>query len=283
MYIGLCIDCDLIKQKLTFRPSNFFLNLFLNKSYKLLIFIIIMGFWPVVLNVLKNSDIIILIADARMPEITKNSEIIRKAELMNKKIILVYNKVDLISKKDFEDLKNKGDFFISCISKRGVNQLREFLENYGGGTLRVGIVGYPNTGKSSLINLLTRSNEKVSHISGTTKKTKWIRTGRLRIMDSPGVIPFSDSSSKAAIASAKDAHKIKNPENVALKIIDFLLKKNKKIIENFYQASGNSSYDIFLKIGKKKGYLLKKGEIDERRTAIKIIEDWQRGKISMNI
>jgi ribosome biogenesis GTPase A len=39
------------------------------------------------------------------------------------------------------------------------------------------------------------------------------------------------------------------------------------------------SYSILLEIGKKKHMLLKKGEIDERRAAILVLEDWHKGKI----
>jgi len=51
-----------------------------------------MGFWPIVLNVLKNSDVVLLLVDARMPEITRNSEIIDKVERMKgKRLVIVFN------------------------------------------------------------------------------------------------------------------------------------------------------------------------------------------------
>jgi hypothetical protein len=247
-----------------------------------------MGFWKVVLNVLKNSDVIILIADARIPEMTKNREIVKKSDLMNKKIIIVFNKIDLLSKKDIENLEKKypDSFLVSKKDRESIDKLKKYLNKLSEKnlrkSLRVGIVGYPNVGKSTLINLLVPNAKlKVSDISGTTKKTQWIRSGFLRIIDSPGVIPAGDSAETLGLVSGKDAHKIKNPEKTALRIINFLNKKNKKILEKFYNTSAENDYDLFLKIGKKRGYLLKKGEIDEHRTAIKIIEDWQKGKISL--
>lgn len=247
-----------------------------------------MGFWPVVLHVLKNSDVILLLVDARMSEMTTNKEIIAKVEKMKgKRLFLVFNKCDLVSKFDLEELKkkNQGSFFVSSIKKKGVRELHESLNNMADNwvkpSLRVGIVGYPNVGKSSLINLLApNAKAKVKAVSGTTKEVQWIRVGKLRIQDSPGVIPYDDSASKAGFVSAKDPHKLKNPERVAMKIIEYLAKRG-PFIRRFYGVNLNSDYDNFLAIGKKKGYLLKGGEIDERRTAIKIIEDWQRGKISL--
>ena len=248
-----------------------------------------MGFWPVVLNVLKNSDIVLLLVDARMPEITRNSEIIEKVEKMKKRLTLVFNKSDLINKQEIKNLKKiyPSAYFVSGTKKTGVKRLKAYLvnlsENWNSTTLRVGLVGYPNVGKSTLINLLAPSAKaKVSSISGTTKKTQWIRVDKLRIMDSPGVIPFGDRKTKMGITSAKDPHKIKNPEKVATRIIEFLGKRDDETLERFYKVKKQeTNYELFLEIGKKMNYLIKGGEIDENRTAIKIIKDWQSGKINL--
>jgi len=223
-----------------------------------------------------------------MPEITANSEIIKKVEMMRgKRLFLVFNKIDLISKKDLGELKATypNAFFVSGVKKTGIGEMRKALDNMADNwsrtSLRVGLVGYPNVGKSSIINLLVpTANAEIRAVSGTTKKVQWARAGKLRIQDSPGVIPIRDSASKAGFISAKDPHKLKNPEKVAINIIEFLRKKG-PFLENFYGVSGDSDYDLFLAIGKKKGYLIKGGEIDEIRTAIKVIEDWQRGVISL--
>ena len=247
-----------------------------------------MGFWPVVLNVLKNSDIVLLLADARMPELTQNSEIIAKSERMNKKVVLVFNKIDLIGEKDKNELAKNfpNSFQISAAKKTGIKELKKHLEKeadlHSRPSLRVGIVGYPNVGKSTLINLLApQAKAKVSSVSGTTKKTQWIRVGKIRIMDSPGVIPAGDQKIQLGLTASKDPHKIKNPEKIAIEIIEFLEKKGYSSLKKFYDVTGSSSYEIFEKIGKKKGFLIKGGEIDENRTAIKIIDDWQKGKIKV--
>jgi hypothetical protein len=248
-----------------------------------------MGFWPVVLNVLRNSDVVLLLVDARMPELTRNSEIIKKIESSNsKRLIIIFNKSDLISRKEMEKLKKEYPkaFFVSAAKKIGVGKLKDELnymaENWPKRSLRIGIVGYPNIGKSTLINLLApEAKAKVSSVSGTTKKTQWTRVGKLRIMDSPGVIPFGDKNIQIGMAAAKDPHKIRNPEKVATRILDFLMKKDSTILEKLYEAKGETSYEIFESIGKNKGFLIKGGEIDENRTAIKIIDDWQKGKIKL--
>lgn len=247
-----------------------------------------MGFWPVVLNVLKNSDVLVLIADARVPEITTNKEIIKKASALNKELVLVLNKTDLLDKQTKEKIKIKypNAFLTSEKNYLELLRLRKHLEalaeKQDRKSLRIGIVGYPNVGKSTIINkLIPKAKLKVSPISGTTKKTHWIRYKRLRIMDSPGVIPAQDTPETLGLISGKSPQKIKNPENSAIRIIEFLNKKDKNILKKFYNVNSDNDYNLFLQIGKKKGYLLKKGEVDEQRTAIKIIEDWQKGKIPL--
>ena len=245
----------------------------------------VMGFWPVVMNVLRNSDVVLLLVDARMPEISRNSEIVDKVESMrDKRLVLVFNKVDLISRKEVGELKKEyaNAFFVSATKRTGVKELKKVLENmaenWNRPSLRVGIVGYPNIGKSTLINLIVPdARAKVSSVSGTTKKTQWARVGRLRIMDSPGVIPFGDRKVQIGMTAAKDPHKIKNPDKVAIRIIEHLIKRGVKI----YGIKGDDSYEIFEEIGRKKGYLVKGGEVDENRIAIKVIDDWNKGKINL--
>jgi len=91
------------------------------------------------------------------------------------------------------------------------------------------------------------------------------------------VIPFGDSKVQMGMTAAKDPHKIRNPEKVAIRIIEFLIKKGVKI----YGVGGDDAYEVFEEIGRKKGYLVKGGEVDENRIAIKVIDDWQRGKINL--
>ena len=248
-----------------------------------------MGFWPVVMNVLRNSDVVLLLVDARMPEITRNCEIVDKVEKMKgKRLVIIFNKSDLVGRKEIEKLKSgyPNAFFVSATKRTGVKDLKKVLENmaenWNRPSLRIGLVGYPNIGKSTLINLLAPgARAKVSSVSGTTKKTQWVRTGKLRIMDSPGVIPFGDRKVQIGMTAAKDPHKIKNPEKVAIRIIEFLMKKEGNLLKRYYKALGDDAYEVFEDIGRKMGYLVKGGEVDENRIAIKVIDDWQRGRINL--
>ena len=106
-------------------------------------------------------------------------------------------------------------------------------------------------------------------------------------MDSPGVVPFGDRNVQIGMTASKDPHKIKNPEKVAIRIIEFLIKKNRALLRKFYdidvegESRDKDAYEVFEDIARKKGFLLKGGIVDENRTSIKIIDDWQRGRIKL--
>ncbi|MEK6893796.1 MAG: GTPase [Nanoarchaeota archaeon] len=249
-----------------------------------------MGFWPVVQNILRKADIIVLVADARMPELTINLELKAQVESNGKIGVLIFNKIDLIPEEDLKKLKSDypSAFFVSGIKNRGISNLkRELLimgKRAGFKEPIVGMVGYPNVGKSAIINALAhRARAAISSIAGTTKGPQWIKAGSLKVIDSPGVIPFEDKNSKLGLIAAKNPEKINVPERVAVKIIEMFIEKNPKKLAEYYKLSdeqlNNDSYEILLEIGAKRGYLSKGGIVDEKKTSIQLIRDWQKGKL----
>ncbi len=260
-------------------------------TYKLISSFLIMGFWPLVDKIIRNADILVLIGDARMPELSINKELERKCIRLKKPFIFVFNKIDLLNKEEIENLKRnyRGAFLVSGTNNIGIRELRRNLlimakrmkiEEPG-----IGVVGYPNVGKSAIINALAhRRRTEVADKPGTTRGIQWVKAGSLRILDTPGVIPYEDKTGKLVLIGSKSPDDISNPEKDALQIINILVKRDKKILEDKYKIETNEenleeSYDILLKIGKKRGFLKKKGEVDETKTAIVIIRDWQKGRL----
>jgi ribosome biogenesis GTPase A len=99
-------------------------------------------------------------------------------------------------------------------------------------------------------------------------------------MDTPGVIPFDENDEYVqGLLGIKDSTHLKDPVGVALMIIDKMLAENRTALESFYNVTLESpdSYSVLEQIGRKCNFLQKKGEIDEMRTATKIIGDWQNG------
>lgn len=248
-----------------------------------------MGYWPVAEKVLYEADIILLVGDARMPVLSKNSEIERKVEILKKPLLYVYNKIDLLSKEGLIDAKqkNREAFFVSATKNIGIRELRKNLyilaKKLKMEFPKIGVVGYPNIGKSAVINALARrAKTEIADMPGTTKNVQWVKAGSLGIIDSPGVIPFKDKSTDLVLIGSKSPDKISNPDKVALEIIQNFISKDKKKLEEKYKIKISPAEDhgeILTDIGRKKGYLKKGGEVDETKTSISIIRDWQKGKL----
>ena len=115
------------------------------------------GKYPLLLmKVIESSDIILEILDARFPKEMQNKEAEKLAERKGKKLIYVLNKSDLTMKRD-KSLNPR--VFVSCKNRKGIGDLRAKIKQEARkikkeGRVQVGVIGYPNTGKSSLINLL---------------------------------------------------------------------------------------------------------------------------------
>lgn len=249
-----------------------------------------MTYWEVVKNIVRKADVIVMVLDARMPELSRNSELENMVAKMNKKLFLAFNKIDLVSKEHFAFLKKRYQkaFFVSGPKNIGISRLRTAIliaaKREGIENPKVGVVGYPNVGKSAIINALAhRAKAKMSSVAGTTRGVQIVKAGNLHILDSPGVFPYGDDEIKLGILAAKNPEQVKNPELLACEIIKMFLESNMRALEDFYgiKLSEESwdAYEIMLQIGQERKFLMKGGITDERRTALQIIRDWQNGKL----
>ena len=263
------------------------------------------GKYPLLLlKVIDVSDIVLEILDARFAKEMQNKEIEKLIEDKGKKIIYVLNKSDLTRK---DDKRLNPRVLVSCRTRKGINELRDkikieaakitpkgvFPNAQTGGKdpgkynrVQVGVIGYPNTGKSSLINLLIGKNSaKTGADAGFTKGIQKLRlTEHIQLLDSPGVIPNEEYSmtneEKIALhvkVGGRSHSQIKNPELALNEIV----KSNKKELEIFYKINFKTAEDLIEKIGKKKGFLKKGGEIDSDRAARFVLKDWQLGIIKV--
>jgi len=245
-------------------------------------------------DVIKKADVLLEVIDARFPEETRNSEVEREIVRLNKPFIIVINKCDLVSNEKLEKTKARlskiaPTIFISSKDRSGTTMLRHQIlasasinASIKERDILVGTLGYPNVGKSSVINGVTgRHRAGTSSISGYTKGVQNVDTGsRIMFIDTPGVIPFDEKDEYLqGLLGIKDATHLKDHVGVALKIIEKMLFENKTALESFYHITieNEASYDVLELIGKQCNFLQKKGEVDETRTATRIINDWQIG------
>jgi len=243
-------------------------------------------FWNMVNNVISDTDVLLLVLDSRMAQETRNLEIEKKVLSYGKPLIYVLNKCDLVDKNIVEEYKRKipNSVFISAKYHLGTVLLREKILATAGrlkldSKVRVGVLGYPNVGKSSLINALKgRGSAKTSSISGFTKHIQKIRTSKIILLDTPGVIPYKeDDLLKHNIIGTIDHNKEKNPDIIAVN----LMERFPGIIEKYYDVELNvDKEETLIDIAKKRNCVTKGSKPDVLRAAKMILKDWQIGNIT---
>lgn len=244
------------------------------------------SFWRVVNEVIRDSDVVLEVLDARFPEETRNREVEEKTRFYNKKVIYILNKSDLL-KERIDDIETKLEphVFVSATKNLGTTKLRLLLRNYmpKDKPLMVGVVGYPNTGKSSLINVLKhKKSAKVSSTPGQTRGIQKIRISEnIYLLDTPGVFAYKEKDEeKHSLMNVKDYRKIEHPESVALSILEKAYEKDPRVIEELYKVKPVEDSEQTLEmIAKRYKWLVKGGKPNLDLTSRKIIQDWQRGKL----
>jgi len=292
------------------------------------------GKYPDVMkDVVRISDIVLEILDARYIEETRNMEVEKDILAKGKLLVYVFNKVDLVDRKELEKQIPgwmKPYVFVSATERIGLRDIKKRIQMEAKRILKgrsgkdkveddksvvkdleskkrihVGVIGYPNAGKSSVINFIThRAAAKTAKQAGFTRGMQKIRMSEdILILDTPGVIPAgkysteSKSFAQDVKVGGRTYSDVKDPEDVVYylmvapepKDVDNVTDKEKnaikdaevnaKKIEDFYGFGDLSVEDFIEALGKKKGFLGKGGKVDVDRSARLVLRDWQEGRI----
>ncbi|KAF7298244.1 Proteophosphoglycan ppg4 [Mycena chlorophos] len=252
-------------------------------------------------KVIDQSDIVILVLDARDPEGCRSrlvEEEVRRRESEGKKLIFVLNKVDLIPNANAQQwLKylrhstptlpfrapSSAQHQRTNISSSTAPALVKLLKAYkpSAGSITVGVVGYPNVGKSSLINCLKRSKVcSVAAQPGHTKELQSVQLERgMRIIDSPGVV-FDDEEQKAGNILLRNVVKVEDIDDPIAVVEEILLRTPAETLQKLYNLPQFTSTIEFLTMAAlTSGRLLKGGTPDITSAAKQIINDWNHQKI----
>jgi len=232
-------------------------------------------------DVVKKSDILLEVVDSRMPKDTRISKVESFVKRSKKELILVLNKADLVPE-DFVEVVKEEFFkefptvYVSCKTRKGLRALRSAIKTYSPekDKVLVGVFGYPNTGKSSIINALVgRKRAGVAPIPGYTKGIQMVKlSSRHYLLDTPGIIVPEDKNILAILGAIRP-EKLEAPE----KAVAFLLEKlPKTFIRETYNIDFEDVYDLLSKLAKKFNY---KSDDKLRRAAIKLLNDWISGKL----
>lgn len=254
-------------------------------------------------NNLKLVDVVIELLDARIPLSSKNPDIDRLAK--DKPRVVVLNKSDLSDKvklnKWISYYQSKGikAIPVDTLKGSGVNKIVEECKNVTKEkmdslkekgrkerAIRVMIVGVPNVGKSSLINKLTgRKSTQTGDRPGVTKGKQWVRLkGNLELLDTPGILWPKFENQEIALNLAftraiKD--EILDIDTLGLKFIEKLsnIEPEKLMARYKLDKIGEEPLETMEMIGRKRGFILGKNELDYTRIAKTVLNEFREGKI----
>ena len=250
---------------------------------------------------LKAVDGVMIVLDARAPRASLNSKLDKL--FINKKVLYVLNKTDLVETKDVNRTVNefvgegKAVVAVSAMDKKAVDLLytrifallKDKLErNKEKGIfkpIRIMVAGIPNTGKSTIINALCGGKKAVTgNKAGVTKGKQWVRLKELELLDTPGTMPPAFDNQTLAkhlayIGSMNDANIDFN--DLAYELLNELKEKYPELIKKKYDIEDLSipTLELYEKICVRRGFLRRGGEFDYERLATAIVDDFRKGRI----
>ncbi|KAG5120256.1 hypothetical protein JHK82_034676 [Glycine max] len=243
---------------------------------------------------LNTLCILMQVLDARDPQGTRCYHLEKhlKENCKHKHMVLLLNKCDLVPawatkgwlrvlSKEFPTLAFHANINKSFGKGSLLSVLRQFARlKRDKQAISVGFVGYPNVGKSSVINTLRTKNVcKVAPIPGETKVWQYITlTKRIFLIDCPGVVYHNNDSETDVVL--KGVVRVTNLKDAADHIGEVLKRVKKEHLERAYKIKEwDDENDFLLQLCKSTGKLLKGGEPDLMTAAKMILHDWQRGRI----
>lgn len=252
---------------------------------------------------LKLVDAVCEIVDARIPISSRNPDI--DAICGNKPRIIVLNRMDLAdneaTKQWMQYFRNKGFAAVAtdCKTKKGISNfqpavrsvLKEKIErNAARGMnkpLKVMVVGIPNVGKSTLINQISgRKGAKAENRPGVTRGKQWVNVDNgLLLLDTPGILwpKFEDPNVGMMLAytgAVKEG--VIDIEELAARLMELLNRFYPQTLLERYKVEaeqGTPGYILLEEAGRKRGYLLSKGEIHTERMAKVLLDEYRSGKL----
>ncbi len=253
---------------------------------------------------IKNMDAVCEILDARIPLSSRNPDVDEMTE--GKPRLVVLNRVDQADNKETKRwaayFRSKGYAVLEANAKggSGTNQfaavvrelLHEKLESYAakgqvGRTMRVMVLGIPNVGKSTFINKVAkRKTAKAEDRPGVTRSKQWVPVDNtLELLDTPGILwpKFDDTSVGMHLAftgAIKD--NVMDIEELACYLMEYMGKHYAQVLKERYKVDveeGDMGYDLLVKAGRKRGFLMRGAEVDTERMARILLDEFRGGKL----
>ena len=256
-------------------------------------------------EILPLIDAVAEVVDARIPISSRNPELGQM--ISGKPHIILLNKCDMADKEitdrwiEFYKKQNITAIPLDCKSGKGIGQFKTsvktvladkllYYKSKGmvGKPLRVMVVGIPNVGKSTFINKIAgKTRAKAENRPGVTRGNQWFTIDKeLELLDTPGVLwpKFEDKTVGEYLAftgAIKD--RILDTELLAMRLLEILSVSYKEMLAERYGdlQFECDSYDLLCQIGKKRGMVIRGGDVDTERAANMLLEEYRNCKIGL--
>ena len=252
---------------------------------------------------IRHIDCVLQILDARIPLSSLNPEIERITA--GKPHLYVLNKADLadpeITQQWLAYFRSAGAGCLPMDSRQKgrANAIKGPIEKelaalterrrargMVGARIHVMVVGIPNVGKSTFINSFAgEARAKAANKPGVTRGKQWITVGNYDLMDMPGVLwkKFDSktiASNLAFIGSIKDD--ILDVEELAMNLLDEVRRNYPELVASRYKLDAEAlalpPYELMEAIGRKRGLLVRGGEVNTERCAIMLVDEFRACK-----
>lgn len=253
---------------------------------------------------LKQVDAVTMLLDARIPVSSLNPEIDELTA--GKPKIVLFNKADLADENatakwvKYYNSLGCAALAVDCRTGRGLNSFRPLVrevlrekikqneaKGMAGKSLRIMVIGIPNTGKSSFVNKMGAGGKaKVEDRAGVTRNNQWfVIGGGIELLDTPGVLwpKFDDpdvGNKLAFTGGIKD--QIIDMEILVCRFLDIMRTNYPERLAERYKITDfqdKEPYEILEMIGRKRGMLISGGEINTERAAITVLDEYRAGKL----
>lgn len=253
---------------------------------------------------IKQVDAVCEVVDARIPQVSRNPDMDDIAA--GKPRLMILNRIDLADPQTTavwaKHFRAQGMAVIETDSGKGqgtqafANAVRTLLSDKIAGwnekglvgkAVRVMVVGIPNVGKSTFINrILGRKSAKAADKPGVTRGSQWFRVeSGIDLLDTPGILwPKFDDERVGILLACTGAIRddILDVETLGCKLMELLAVQAPQAIAERYgvtapEESDFPGYDMLTQAGRRRGFLLRGGEIDTERMARILLDEFRGG------
>jgi len=247
--------------------------------------------WRLLARTIKHADVVVEVLDIRDPISTRSRRLEKMVSALDKKLLLVLNKSDLVPRRVAEKWQSIYEslgydvVYVSARARLGTRILRAAIKSVAGEKpFTVAVVGYPKTGKSSIINALRgRRGASTSPIPGSPGYTRHVQLYKVEpgfyLIDTPGVIPV-EGGWLESIIRGRSPEELVDPVPPAIALLERALHYNPRAVLDAYGITSREPLEILEELARRRGWFYKGTReplIEE--AARTVIRDYHKAKL----